>query len=314
MKLDTQNIRISVVVPAYNVEKYIVRSVSSILNQTIQPFEIIVVDDGSTDNTANLIKEFGEKVTYYFKENGGECSARNFGVKKAKGEWIAWLDSDDEWISTHLENFINVIHKKSDLKWFGAPANSYDENTGRLIHQYKKHPDDQLISGIFFKDYLSALPPYAFFCADTFIIHKEVFEKVGLFDITKKTGGDIDMWFRIGLHFPEVGFSHEIAAKIYRRDTSVSFTTKKNFQTAFQRIIDCETLAKKLGESYLTRSEARLRYWLIKLLKSSVVKKDINALKSIKERYYKILPVKYKLIVSVLTLFPFLFKFMNFSK
>ena len=76
--------KISVVIPAYNVEKYINRSINSALNQAYSPFEIIVVDDKSTDNTPNLIKEYGEKVNYYKNPNKGQSSARNHGIQKVK--------------------------------------------------------------------------------------------------------------------------------------------------------------------------------------------------------------------------------------
>ena len=116
--------RISVVIPAYNAEKHLERSVNSILKQTYKPLEIIIVDDQSTDQTSRIIKSYGEKVNYYFNPDKGQSGARNYGIQKAKGDWIAWLDADDEWRENHLMNFNKVISKNKNLKWYGAPANS----------------------------------------------------------------------------------------------------------------------------------------------------------------------------------------------
>ncbi len=93
---DRQSYAVSVVIPAYNAEKYIGRAIDSVLAQTRQPDEIIVVDDGSTDNTPNAIKSYGSKVYYIHQENGGASVARNTGIEAAKSEWIAFLDADDE--------------------------------------------------------------------------------------------------------------------------------------------------------------------------------------------------------------------------
>jgi len=121
------NLKISVVIPAYNSEAFIERSINSVLRQTYTPEQIIVVDDGSKDQTFKVIEKFGEKVCYKYKDNGGEASARNFGIAYSECNWIAFLDSDDEWISTHLENFVQTISQKPDLMWYGAPIRHINE-------------------------------------------------------------------------------------------------------------------------------------------------------------------------------------------
>ena len=93
--------KLSVVIPVYNVEKYLQECVDSVLNQTLKEFELIAVDDGSTDHSGAILDEYQEKdsrITVIHKENGGLSSARNAGLDIAKGEWIAFVDSDD-WVS-----------------------------------------------------------------------------------------------------------------------------------------------------------------------------------------------------------------------
>lgn len=111
--------KVSVVVPIYNVEKHIEKCINSLLNQTLQDIEIILVDDGSTDNSGNIAKKYADenpnKIKYYRKENGGLSDARNYGISYATGEYIAFLDSDDYIDNTAYEEMYNkAIEENSD--------------------------------------------------------------------------------------------------------------------------------------------------------------------------------------------------------
>ncbi|MBD1423806.1 glycosyltransferase family 2 protein [Sphingobacterium chuzhouense] len=300
--------KITTIITAYNVEKYINRSINSVLSQTFKPYEIIVVDDGSTDNTAELIQAYGDNVIYLHKKNGGASSARNLGVTQAKGDWVAFLDSDDEWIEGHLENFVLTIAKRQTLMWYGAPADSYNERSGKLIHKYKKCSKDLLIDNCYFSDYLNTVPPYGFFTTDTFIIHRQVFEKVGLFDESMKNGQDLDMWFRIGLHYPEVGYTHAAGAKIYRRDKSISFTKKRDFNRFIRWIEQCQDTARKLGDLYVKRAQPRIRFWLERRIRTSITHDDTEALHAIRRGYLNVLGIEYRSLLLLITTFPVLIK------
>src|SRR3990172_7360951 len=95
--------KVSVIIPTYNREKYIVETLQSVFEQTFTDYEVIVIDDGSTDNTSVVLKPYLDRIVYIRKPNGGQGSARNVGIKKAKGEYIAFLDSDDLWLPEKLE-------------------------------------------------------------------------------------------------------------------------------------------------------------------------------------------------------------------
>ncbi|MDD4356928.1 MAG: glycosyltransferase family A protein [Smithellaceae bacterium] len=103
--------RISVVIPAYNGEPYLRRSIDSALAQTFRPMEIIVVDDGSTDGTAAVAKGYGDAIRNIRQKNGGVSAARNTGIKASQGDWVAFLDVDDEWRTYHLENAVKVCKR-----------------------------------------------------------------------------------------------------------------------------------------------------------------------------------------------------------
>jgi glycosyltransferase involved in cell wall biosynthesis len=102
---------ISVVIPTYNRARAVVEAVASVQAQTLAPSEIIVVDDGSTDGTAEALRQLKAPIRYVAKENGGVSSARNLGVRLAKGEWIAFLDSDDRWEPIKLERQMDFVRR-----------------------------------------------------------------------------------------------------------------------------------------------------------------------------------------------------------
>lgn len=101
--------KVSVIIPAYNVAKYIKHTLQSVAIQTYQPHEIIVINDGSTDNTLDIINSFSDKVIVISQRNSGVCAARNAGINRATGEWIAFLDGDDVWHANRLQYHIDAL-------------------------------------------------------------------------------------------------------------------------------------------------------------------------------------------------------------
>lgn len=105
---------ISIIVPVYNTEQFIAETIESVIEQSYSNWELWLIDDGSTDNSAKVIKSIAEKdnrINYVHKENGGQASARNLGIKKANGEYIAFLDSDDLWLKDKLEEQIEILNR-----------------------------------------------------------------------------------------------------------------------------------------------------------------------------------------------------------
>ena len=109
------NPKVSIIIPAYNCEKYIENSINSLLNQTYENIEVIVVNDGSTDNTQKVSENFGNSIKLINKENGGVSSARNRGIEEASGELIAFLDSDDEYLPIAIENMVKEFEDDTQL-------------------------------------------------------------------------------------------------------------------------------------------------------------------------------------------------------
>lgn len=107
--------KVSVIVPTYNSAQYINESIDSALNQTYKDFEIIVVDDGSTDNTKEVLKTYGNKISYYFQKNSGVNKARFLGLNVAKGAYIALLDADDKWLPEKLNSQVEILDSCPDI-------------------------------------------------------------------------------------------------------------------------------------------------------------------------------------------------------
>ncbi len=101
--------KVSVIIPTFNCAVYLPQAIESVLGQTWQDFELIVVDDGSTDDTCQVLAPYQNRLVYLYQENQGESSARNKGIQVAQGEYLAFLDSDDLWLATKLERQITVL-------------------------------------------------------------------------------------------------------------------------------------------------------------------------------------------------------------
>ncbi len=207
------NITISVIIPAYNIEKYIARALRSVLGQTRPADEIIVVDDGSTDGTAEEIKKFGDKVRYLYQANSGPSTARNTGIRAATCKWIAFLDGDDEWLPEYLQRQCKIITQNPELKWLGG---NYirclcDENLKREVVSAEKMTK-RLGNKNYFDDYLIAHLQGPHWCTDTMMVQQWVFDDIGFFPEGITKAEDLDMWLRIAFRYPQFGYSPEPGA------------------------------------------------------------------------------------------------------
>src|SRR5947209_2571239 len=107
--------KITVIIPTFNREQYVTTAIDSVLNQRFRDYEIVVVDDGSRDNTNEVLKHYGNAIHYIYQANQGASAARNTGIKVANGEWLAFLDSDDEWMSEYLEIQMQYAAENSSI-------------------------------------------------------------------------------------------------------------------------------------------------------------------------------------------------------
>lgn len=178
---------VSVIIPMYNSNDTIINSIKSVLKQTYKNYEIIIVDDGSTDNSYKIVEEFMQennlekKIKLLSQENRGPSAARNKGISHSRGEYIAFLDADDIWVEEKLEKQIKLMSKNSNIALVGSNINN---------NFYKKQDNILNISYnmLLFKNY---------FFTPTVIIKKSILDKVGLFDLEQKFSEDYNLWLRI---------------------------------------------------------------------------------------------------------------------
>ncbi|MDM1454777.1 glycosyltransferase family 2 protein [Myroides odoratimimus] len=208
---------ISVVIPLYNKEVYIKNTIENVLNQSYQDFEIIVVNDGSSDNGPNIVKEFNDsRVKLIDKINGGVSSARNLGISKAKYDYIAFLDADDKWLPNHLDEISKLIFKYKDKADVFVTNFGREYSNGDIIDNRKK---DELCKGIV-DNYFEVVMKKAIIHTSCVCIAKKVFDIVEGFDTRLTRGEDMDLWFRVTRMF-KVAYS-PVVTELYLQEAENS--------------------------------------------------------------------------------------------
>lgn len=187
-------VKVTVIVPTYNRENCITKALDSILNQTYPDYEIVVIDDGSTDNTETILKRYGNKIKYFYKSNGGPASARNLGIRTCSGEYIAFLDSDDTWLPNKLDLQISVLEKDNDAGLVFSDMYLADEKDKNLFSDLT-HPSE---GKVFLK-----LLKNNFIPTSSVVLRKTCLQKTGLFNESKTLIGieDYHLWIRLAKFF-----------------------------------------------------------------------------------------------------------------
>lgn len=194
------NPKVTILIPVYNGSNFIKQAIQSAINQTYKNIEILVINDGSTDNgkTEKVIKEFGDKVKYIKKENGGVASALNLGIKEATGEYIAWLSHDDIYLPNKIEKEIKALEKLEDKNTIiFSNFELIDENgiTFSTTNFTKNIRKEKFCQGIY-----PVLKGAVNGCS--ILIPKICFEDVGYFKEELKTTNDYEMWIRLFSKYP----------------------------------------------------------------------------------------------------------------
>jgi glycosyltransferase involved in cell wall biosynthesis len=176
--------------PVYNGSPFLRQSLDSILAQTYADFEVIVVDDGSTDNTPEILASYGPRIRTFRKPNGGGASAINFGIGQAHGDWIAWLSADDLWEPTNLERQAATIAEDPFIGLLYTDFATIDAE-GNVISRVHLPPPPTRPARVV------AIMRRCFINGCASLIHRDVFTDVGLFDEADRVAYDYDMWLRI---------------------------------------------------------------------------------------------------------------------
>ena len=302
------NPKISVIIPTYNRAHLLPRAIESVLKQTFKDFELIIVDDASINNTNEIINKYKkkDKRIQYLKHNinsGGPAKPKNTAIKISKGEYIAFLDSDDEWFENKLKKQIKVYedHKNSAIGLVGCQAIKINEITKekKLIQ-----PPDEL--EIRSPESLKKTVPVSF---SSVMIKKSVFKEVGLIDETIKVTDDTDLYIRISRKYKFL-FIQEPLINYRVHNNNIS---EQNIKRSLKRINNKEKIIekykniykkypniyanelKKLGTFYMLENKDKIaKKYFIQAIKVNIFSKIyINLLLSFSPRLYKkILSIK----------------------
>jgi glycosyltransferase involved in cell wall biosynthesis len=195
-------IKISVVIPLYNKDKSIKRTIETVLNQTYKNFELIIVNDGSTDLSLEIVRLiYDKRIRIIDKSNGGVSSARNAGIKASSNEYIAFLDADDLWEETYLEEICKLIEKCPDAGLLGTSYRLADKQN-KIIEVFNSLPGS--FNG-YITNYFKIALKNMLYHSSASTYKKNVFNNLGLFDEALSRGEDIDMWIRLAL-FEKIAF------------------------------------------------------------------------------------------------------------
>lgn len=205
--------QVSVIIPTYNRAHTLKRALDSVRQQTLPADEIIVVDDGSTDNTAALLQTEYPNVVYLPQANAGVSRARNTGIAAARNDWLALLDSDDAWQPQKLERQVEAFQAQNEYRL--CHTDEIWIRSGKRVNQMNKHAKR---GGWIFQHCL----PLCAISPSSVLIHRNLLDDVGLFDETLPACEDYDLWLRIAAKHPVLYLNEPLITKYGGHDDQLS--------------------------------------------------------------------------------------------
>lgn len=184
---------VSVIIPAYNSGKTILRALHSVFNQSLIPIEVIVVDDGSSDNTAALVRENYPDAKLILQKNAGAAAARNAGAKASSGEFIAFLDSDDFWHKQKLEFQSSIFKDHTDIGMCSTTCMFFTEQS---LLDNRSNLDQPITEILYDRIPFSQVFRYPYLGTPSVMLRKTMFEQIGGFNENLETAEDVDLWIR----------------------------------------------------------------------------------------------------------------------
>jgi len=283
-----KNPKVSVIIPVYNGEKYLKETIDSVLKQTYQDFEIIIVDDASTDSSPEIIRSFIKKypdkikLFWHKKNKGCPAATKNTGIKHAKGDFIAFLDQDDVWLPRKLEKQINIL--KSNDRLIANFTNGYifDDPKNKAIAKRWAYitpfPDFYVVRKRLLKENF-------ILSSSSALVRAKILKKAGGFDEKMKLADDYDLWFRLTF-YGKFSFIQEPLFNWRFHTESLSFNEEKHINDLiyfFKKILSNDKLAKE--EKNLAKIKKSL--YIVRLANFYL---DRGKIKQAKEIYSAVAP------------------------
>ena len=262
---------ISIIVSIYNSDKTLSKMIESVLNQTCQNFELILINDGSTDNSLDIVKRFmkaDERIVHIDKENSGLTKSLNIGLKRAKGKYIARIDADDIWKKDKLEKQIKFLKENQDYALVGTAYDEIDE-LGNIIYLKQRVP--LLLQH---KDIINNIVKYNPFLHSSVLFRKDILENIGFYNESFKYTQDYEYWIRIMSQY-KVANLEEILTS--RRYSSGMISIQKEKEQRMYAI-----KSKLLAVNLLSKSIIEYKYLINDILVYILPQVIVNFIRRIK--------------------------------
>ena len=210
--IDKKNTFFSIIVPLYNKERYVKSTIESVLNQSCKDFELIIVDDGSTDNSLQIVQEFTDnRIKLFAQKNSGVAAARNKGISEANSRWVVFIDADDLWSPLHLETLFEIAKKYPEAGMIATTHKKISSSEGISCLEDSNCCEIKLINY-----FLEAQSNIGIVHTSCVAIKKIVFAETHGFKNYKR-GEDLELWARVALKYP-VAISNKVTS-FYRQET-----------------------------------------------------------------------------------------------
>ncbi|WP_435950468.1 glycosyltransferase family 2 protein [Psychrobacter sp. DM8] len=231
----------SIVIPLYNKGLSITDTINSVLNQTYQDFEVLIINDGSTDSSVDAVSRINDtRIRLINQSNQGVSAARNRGITEANNDWIAFLDGDDLWKKNHLEEIVRMMETFPNERVY-VTSFEYSDNRKMFIH-----PRSKPIFKV--KNYFNEALKEELICTIIVAIHKSCFEEVGCFSTALNRGEDTDLWIRLSSNFDIIKSS--VITATYRVEAENRTRLSKNLDSTYVYHLNLESVKNSDKRKY----------------------------------------------------------------
>lgn len=261
--------KISIIIPTYNREDYIADTIQSVLEQTYKDFEVIVVDDGSTDNTKSKLEKFGSKIKLIEQKNSERAIARNNGVKQSSGEYIAFVDSDDIWVKNKLEKQIEILENNKDIILTYSSCLRINQNGSKIKPAERQK---QGYSGLLFEKLLIR----NFITSPTPLLRRKNFEQIEGFKSKYIPYEDWEFWIRLSTLGKFLFIPTPLAYYRIHKEQSVKLVQAEKIENITNSLLQDSFSLKDLPETLKNKSlgiaNLRFSYWYLLSNKPDIAK------------------------------------------
>lgn len=254
--------KVSIIIPTYNSARYLPEALESALNQTYTNIDIIVVNDGSTDNTRQIMNRFVDRVTYVEQDNGGPSRARNAGLSRARGDYVAFLDADDMWMPHKLEEQMKIFRLYPDTRAVYCQVIRFDEATRKEFPPWPA----RIYSGSIFEKLLLE----NFISMPSLVAEASVLREIGGFDERLNTAEDQNLYMRIAHKYEIRGVGEALVRRREHQDSlserpNVEFGTLDNLDRIVEMFPDVRPeIYDPMKKAYVWRGANLLRWYFFK--------------------------------------------------